>query len=64
MHPHAYVHVPARAPAHAHTCLGKTIQVCAFLATLYCSNKWTGPVLIVCPATVMKQWVMELHDCM
>ena len=41
--------------------LGKTIQVIAFLASLHHSGLLDGPVLIVCPATVMKQWVNELH---
>ncbi|ODV59291.1 DNA-dependent ATPase RAD26 ASCRUDRAFT_37803 [Ascoidea rubescens DSM 1968] len=41
--------------------LGKTIQIIAFLSSLHYSNLLTKPVLIVCPATVMKQWVNELH---
>ncbi|CCF58731.1 hypothetical protein KAFR_0F01350 [Kazachstania africana CBS 2517] len=41
--------------------LGKTIQVIAFVASLHHSGLLNGPVLIVCPATVMKQWVNELH---
>ncbi|EDV28228.1 uncharacterized protein TRIADDRAFT_53632 [Trichoplax adhaerens] len=49
--------------------LGKTIQVIAFLAALKYSKlpqrhgKYTGlgPVLIVCPATVLEQWVAEFH---
>ena len=41
--------------------LGKTIQVIAFLAGLHYSKKMTKPVLIVAPATVMKQWVNEFH---
>ncbi|SSD58398.1 related to DNA repair and recombination protein RAD26 [Saccharomycodes ludwigii] len=41
--------------------LGKTIQIIAFLASLHHSNKLDKPVLIVCPATVMKQWVSEIH---
>ncbi|KAI9343810.1 SNF2 family N-terminal domain-containing protein [Pilaira anomala] len=43
--------------------LGKTIQVIAFLSSLYYS-KILGPgqpSIIVCPATVMKQWVQEFH---
>ncbi|XBW35768.1 hypothetical protein QEN19_001339 [Hanseniaspora menglaensis] len=40
--------------------LGKTIQVIAFLAGLHHSNKLKKPILIVCPATVMKQWFSEL----
>lgn len=41
--------------------LGKTIQVIAFLAGLHYSKRLTKPVLVVCPATVMKQWVNEFH---
>lgn len=50
--------------------LGKTIQVIAFLAGLKSSKiemfretyKSLGPTIIVCPATVMHQWVQELHS--
>ena len=41
--------------------LGKTIQIIAFLAGLHYSRKLTRPVIIVAPATVMKQWVNEFH---
>lgn len=41
--------------------LGKTIQVIAFLAGLHYSKMWTQPVIIVSPATVMRQWVNEFH---
>lgn len=41
--------------------LGKTIQVISFLAGLHYSEKITRPVIIVAPATVMKQWVNEFH---
>lgn len=41
--------------------LGKTIQVIAFLAGLHYSMLLTKPIIIVCPATVMKQWVNEFH---
>lgn len=41
--------------------LGKTIQVISFLASLHYSKKLALPVLIVCPSTVMKQWVNECH---
>ncbi|RAH50952.1 DNA-dependent ATPase RAD26 [Aspergillus brunneoviolaceus CBS 621.78] len=41
--------------------LGKTIQVIAFIAGLHYSKQLTRPVVIVCPATVMKQWVNEFH---
>ncbi|XP_070834013.1 DNA excision repair protein ERCC-6 isoform X2 [Chaetodon trifascialis] len=51
--------------------LGKTIQVISFLAGLSYSKLRTrgsnyryvglGPTIIVCPATVMHQWVKEFH---
>ncbi|XP_061600997.1 DNA excision repair protein ERCC-6 [Cololabis saira] len=51
--------------------LGKTIQVICFLAGLSYSKVRTrgsnyryvglGPTVIVCPATVMHQWVKEFH---
>ncbi|XP_010072238.1 PREDICTED: DNA excision repair protein ERCC-6-like, partial [Pterocles gutturalis] len=51
--------------------LGKTIQIIAFLASLSyskirtrgsnCRYQGLGPTLIICPATVMHQWVKELH---
>lgn len=42
--------------------LGKTIQIVAFLAGLHYSGKLKQPVLIVCPATVLNQWVNEFHQ--
>ncbi|KAL0084706.1 SNF2 family N-terminal domain-containing protein [Phycomyces blakesleeanus] len=44
--------------------LGKTVQIIAFLSGLYYS-KLLGPgkaSIIVCPATVMKQWIQEFHQ--
>jgi DNA excision repair protein ERCC-6 len=41
--------------------LGKTIQAIAFVAGLHYSKRLTKPVIVVCPATVMKQWVNEFH---
>lgn len=41
--------------------LGKTIQVIAFLAALHYSNQLDGPIIVICPATVMKQWCTEFH---
>ena len=41
--------------------LGKTIQVISFLAGLHYSKKVTKPIIVVAPATVMKQWVNEFH---
>ncbi|TKX26312.1 putative DNA repair protein rhp26 [Elsinoe australis] len=42
--------------------LGKTIQIVSFIAGLHYSKKLTKPVIVVCPATVMKQWVNEFHQ--
>lgn len=41
--------------------LGKTVQMISFLAGLHHSNKLNGPVLVVCPATVLKQWCAEFQ---
>ncbi|KAL8637920.1 MAG: hypothetical protein Q9228_004868 [Teloschistes exilis] len=41
--------------------LGKTIQIISFLAGLHYSKLITRPVIVVAPATVMKQWVNEFH---
>lgn len=49
--------------------LGKTIQIISFLVGLsysglsYRRQRWKGlgPVLVVCPATVLHQWVKEFH---
>ena len=41
--------------------LGKTIQAIGFLAGLHYSKKITKPIIVICPATVMKQWVNEFH---
>lgn len=40
--------------------LGKTIQVISFLAGLHHSGLFR-PSLIVCPATVLRQWLRELR---
>ncbi|XP_076232564.1 uncharacterized protein LOC143178035 [Calliopsis andreniformis] len=50
--------------------LGKTVQVIAFLAGLDCSEllsdggrfRGLGPTIIVCPATLMQQWVKHFHE--
>ncbi|KAF2157800.1 hypothetical protein K461DRAFT_274031 [Myriangium duriaei CBS 260.36] len=42
--------------------LGKTIQIISFIAALHYSKKLTKPVIVVCPATVMQQWVNEFHQ--
>ncbi|KAJ3298145.1 hypothetical protein HK104_011138 [Borealophlyctis nickersoniae] len=41
--------------------LGKTIQIVAFLAGLGASNLLKGPIIVVCPATLLRQWVQEFH---
>jgi len=41
--------------------LGKTIQAISYLASLHHSNFYTKPAIIVCPATLMVQWVNEFH---
>ena len=40
--------------------LGKTIQLAAFLAGLHHSKKFRA-TLVVCPATVLRQWLRELR---
>ncbi|XP_017887292.1 DNA excision repair protein ERCC-6-like isoform X2 [Ceratina calcarata] len=50
--------------------LGKTVQVIAFLAGLDSSEllsdggrfRGLGPTMIVCPATLMEQWVKHFHE--
>ena len=41
--------------------LGKTVQVVAFIAALQFSNISKRPALIICPATVMEQWLNEFR---
>lgn len=41
--------------------LGKTVQAIAYLASLHHSKKYSKPAIVVCPATVMRQWVSEFH---
>jgi DNA excision repair protein ERCC-6 len=41
--------------------LGKTIQMISFLAALHYSKKLTKPIIVVAPATVLRQWVNEFH---
>ncbi|KAG9239329.1 putative DNA repair and recombination protein RAD26 [Amylocarpus encephaloides] len=41
--------------------LGKTIQIISFLAGLHYSKKLRKPVIVVAPATVLRQWVNEFH---
>ncbi|KAF7988961.1 hypothetical protein HCN44_007271 [Aphidius gifuensis] len=50
--------------------LGKTVQIIAFLAGLDCSEllsdgsrfRGLGPTLIICPATLLEQWVEHFHN--
>lgn len=39
--------------------LGKTVQIIAFLGGLHHSRLLRAPVLVVCPATVLRQWARE-----
>ena len=41
--------------------LGKTVQIVAFIAGLHRSGKLDGPVILLCPATIMGQWVREFQ---
>ncbi|KAL1839433.1 hypothetical protein VTJ49DRAFT_1503 [Mycothermus thermophilus] len=41
--------------------LGKTVQLISFIAALHYSGKLNKPVIVVAPATVLKQWVNEFH---
>ncbi|OAQ92500.1 DNA repair protein Rhp26/Rad26 [Purpureocillium lilacinum] len=41
--------------------LGKTVQLIAFIAALHYSKKLSKPVIIVAPATLLRQWVSEFH---
>lgn len=41
--------------------LGKTIQVISFMAGLHHSKQLTKPIIVVAPATVLRQWVNEFH---
>lgn len=41
--------------------LGKTVQLIAFIAALHYSGKLRHPVIVVTPATLLRQWVSEFH---
>lgn len=41
--------------------LGKTVQLISFVAALHYSRMLDRPVIIVAPATVLRQWVNEFH---
>ncbi|KAJ5646255.1 DNA repair protein rhp26 [Penicillium lividum] len=42
--------------------LGKTVQAITYVAALHHSNMYTKPTIVVCPATLMVQWVTEFHN--
>jgi len=42
--------------------LGKTIQTITYIYGLAYSGLLRQPVIVVCPATLMKQWVEEFHE--
>ncbi|KAI1641026.1 SNF2 family N-terminal domain-containing protein [Biscogniauxia mediterranea] len=41
--------------------LGKTVQLISFIAALHYSKLLKKPVIVVAPATVLRQWVNEFH---
>jgi DNA excision repair protein ERCC-6 len=41
--------------------LGKTVEVAVFLGALQYAHLLRGAILIICPATILGQWVRELH---
>lgn len=41
--------------------LGKTVQLISFVAALHYSKMLDKPIIVVAPATVLKQWVNEFH---
>ncbi|KAL6850857.1 DNA repair protein rhp26 [Amphichorda felina] len=41
--------------------LGKTVQLIALIAALHYSKRLKRPVLVVAPATLLRQWVAEFH---
>ncbi|OAA69762.1 DNA repair protein Rhp26/Rad26 [Cordyceps fumosorosea ARSEF 2679] len=41
--------------------LGKTVQLIAFVASLHSSRRLKRPVIVVAPATLLRQWVSEFH---
>ncbi|KAK8017217.1 P-loop containing nucleoside triphosphate hydrolase [Apiospora marii] len=41
--------------------LGKTIQMVSFVAALHHSGQLDRPVIVVAPATLLRQWVNEFH---
>lgn len=43
------------------TVVGKTIQIVSFIAALHHSGQLDKPVVVVAPATLLRQWVNEFH---
>ncbi|OAA61910.1 DNA repair protein rhp26 [Niveomyces insectorum RCEF 264] len=41
--------------------LGKTVQLISFVAALHYNRRLDKPVIVVAPATVLRQWVNEFH---
>ncbi|CAK7219933.1 DNA repair protein rhp26 [Sporothrix bragantina] len=41
--------------------LGKTVQLISFVSALHYSQRLDKPVIVVAPATVLRQWVNEFH---
>lgn len=41
--------------------LGKTVQLISFVAALHYNQRLDKPVIVVAPATVLRQWVNEFH---
>jgi len=41
--------------------LGKTVQIAAFLSSLHRIQQLPLPTLVICPATVLANWLQELH---
>ncbi|KAJ6088642.1 DNA repair protein rhp26 [Penicillium sp. IBT 16267x] len=42
--------------------LGKTVQAITYVAALHHSKMYSRPTIVVCPATLMVQWVTEFHN--
>lgn len=40
--------------------LGKTIQLLAFLLHLKAQKRWSGPMLLICPTSVLGNWEREM----
>ncbi|KAH9900417.1 SNF2 family N-terminal domain-containing protein [Xylariomycetidae sp. FL2044] len=41
--------------------LGKTVQLISFIAALHYSKRLDKPVIVVAPATLLRQWANEFH---